>query len=95
MQPVFRLMLISAIALFSPLPAHTTEPNPNAPTLKPEAGWGLWRPKSEIPTAGFTAGFSNLELGGFLDFEQACSQALGTSKTTPSAWKNCLSCIPK
>ena len=39
--------------------------------------WGLWRPASERRQAKFDAGFSNLELGGYMEFEQACKRDTG------------------
>ncbi len=52
----------------------------------PEPGWTVWRPKSEIPKADFSSGFSNLELGGYMDFENACTQDSGVPKEEISYW---------
>jgi hypothetical protein len=62
--------------------ANETHPNGAAP----EPGWGLWRSRAEIPTAGFSGGFSNMELGGFLDFEHFCAQALGIPTESTPYW---------
>ncbi|XGV99666.1 MAG: SH3 domain-containing protein [Leptolyngbya sp. BL-A-14] len=86
MQRGFQVLLFSTIALSLTVPIQAAEPNPNGLNQKPEPGWSLWRPKADIPTAGFSGGFSNMELGGFLDFEQACSEALGTPKDETPYW---------
>lgn len=59
-----------------PLTVQALPNNPNQ-AAKPEPGWGPWRPQSELEKAGIAAGFSNMELGGFLDFQNACSEATG------------------
>lgn len=65
---------------------QATEAKPNRPSQQPEPGWSLWRPKSEIENAGFSAGFSNLELGGFMDFENSCAQLLNTPTSETPYW---------
>ena len=52
----------------------------------PEPGWSVWRPKSEISQADFSSGFSNLELGGYLDFEHACAQSSGMPQEKIDYW---------
>ena len=86
MQRGFQALLIGMIAFSCTVPTQAAETSPNGLNQQPEPGWSLWRPKAEIPTAGFSAGFSNMELGGFLDFEQACSEALGTPKDETPYW---------
>lgn len=80
----FYRSLVGVIVALMVLPAQAT-PDPNQ-VMRPEPGWGKWQPRSAISKAGFSAGFSNLELGGFLDFEQACSEALGTAKDEMPYW---------
>jgi len=46
----------------------------------------LWQPKAEVLSAGFGASFSNTELGGFLDFQHTCAQALGTAPAETPYW---------
>ncbi|NJL23427.1 MAG: hypothetical protein HC895_25615 [Leptolyngbyaceae cyanobacterium SM1_3_5] len=49
--------------------------DPNGTNNQPQAGWGLWFPRSQVAGANFDSGFSNSELGGFLDFEAICAEA--------------------
>ncbi len=86
MRSIFQVMTIGAITLISTLPIQAAEPEPAGANHQPELGWGLWRPMSVIPSGGFTAGFSNLELGGFNDFESACAQTLGTPASATPYW---------
>jgi Bacterial SH3 domain len=86
MQHRFKALMVGTIALSLTLPAQAAEPNPNGSSNRPEPGWSLWRPKAEIPTAGFSAGFSNMELGGFLDFEHACAEAIGVPVEETPYW---------
>lgn len=51
-----------------------------------EPGWGPWRPRADIAEANFDSGFSNLELGGYLDFEALCQQATGLPNDAISYW---------
>jgi hypothetical protein len=86
MQRGFQVLLLSTIALSFTLPTQAAETNPNGLSQKPEPGWSVWRPRAEISTAGFSAGFSNMELGGFLDFEHACSEAIGVPVEETPYW---------
>ncbi|PSB26811.1 SH3 domain-containing protein [Stenomitos frigidus] len=86
MQRGFQVLLLSTIALSLTIPTQAAEPNPNGSRNPPEPGWSLWRPKAEIPTAGFSAGFSNMELGGFLDFEHSCAEAIGVPVEETPYW---------
>jgi hypothetical protein len=70
-------LLLSSMLLLSVALPVWAQNNPNAPNNQPEPGWGLWQPSAEMNNAGFTAGFSNMELGGAMDFESACAQSLG------------------
>ncbi|WP_179228293.1 SH3 domain-containing protein [Leptolyngbya ohadii] len=49
--------------------------DPNGIYNAPQPGWGLWFPRSQIEGANIRSGASNIELGGFLAFENACTQA--------------------
>jgi len=86
MQRGFQVLLLSTIALSFTLPTQAADPNPNGLSQKPEPGWSVWRPKAEIPTTGFSAGFSNMELGGFLDFEHSCAEAIGAPVEETPYW---------
>jgi len=81
-----RVLLVSAIVLSFAAPIQAAEPNPNGLSQQPEPGWSVWRPKAEIAGADFTAGFSNIEFGGFMDFEQVCSEAFGAPKDETPYW---------
>ncbi|MEA5462995.1 hypothetical protein [Leptothoe sp. PORK10 BA2] len=59
----------------SPTPADLTTP-----------GWGSWRPQSEQATANIDAGFSNQELGGFMEMEFACQQSTGLDNNAVDYW---------
>ncbi|MEW6492292.1 MAG: SH3 domain-containing protein [Cyanobacteriota bacterium] len=81
-----RILLLGTLMLLSTPLTQAAETNPNNPSQQPEPGWSLWRPKSEIENAGFSAGFSNSELGGFMDFENSCAETLGTSTSETPYW---------
>ncbi|MBE9031875.1 SH3 domain-containing protein [filamentous cyanobacterium LEGE 11480] len=57
------------------LPRTATAATPS--TTVEAAKWGPWRPASDRKRANFDAGFSNLELGGYMEFEQACKRDTG------------------
>ncbi len=87
MRSLSRILVVGAIAALSfMLPVQADQTDPNGSTSQPEPGWSLWRPNSDIQNADFTAGFSNIELGGFLDFENSCAQALGTPTEKTPYW---------
>lgn len=58
--------------------AHS-HPNPDRP-----AAWSTWLPNTAMLQADFDAGFSNTELGGYMDFSAACSLQSKQLKTQPS-----------
>ncbi|MEO0826438.1 MAG: SH3 domain-containing protein [Cyanobacteria bacterium J06635_15] len=58
---------------------------PKAPA-QPQPGWQDWEQINPSNTLPFAAGFSNLELGGYLDFEQACEQAASEANTSITYW---------
>lgn len=74
-----------ALSLLLPQTALVAEV-PDNPTLISEPGWGQWQPLSEASPVGFSAGFSNLELGGYLDFQNACQQTIGKPETQINYW---------
>lgn len=86
MRSFSRILLLGILVVSSTLSVQATEADPNGSARQPEQGWSLWRPSSEIKSAGFSAGFSNTELGGFLDFENSCAQALGTPTSETPYW---------
>lgn len=59
-------------------------------TLTPKAlaqpGWQQWQEITPSETLPFAAGFSNLELGGYLNFEQACEQAASEANAPITYW---------
>lgn len=89
MSTIFRgifCLSFSTLMLFSPLSANSALNNPNGLNQKPEPGWSYWKPQSEIDKADFNAGFSNLELGGYLEFENACTQEAKDPKSQIQYW---------
>lgn len=64
---------MATLVILSPLDGKANEPNPNDFNRQPEPGWSSWKPQTEIEKADFSAGFSNTELGGYMDFENACA----------------------
>lgn len=61
-----------------------TATTPNSASLKP--GWGAWRPRAEVETAQFSAGFSNSELGGYLDFQAVCAETTKLPEAQLPIW---------
>lgn len=82
MQKLTSIVLITSLLGSSSLNAAGLRPN-DVPQLP---GWSVWKPRSEIPNAGFSSGFSNSELGGFLDFESNCAAVLNTPNDATPYW---------
>ncbi|BAY65040.1 hypothetical protein NIES22_51420 [Calothrix brevissima NIES-22] len=80
--PNYFLSWLVGVCLLSPLAVQAKSDNPNGSRNEPQAGWSLWRTKAEASKADFNSGFSNLELGGYLDFENACKTDGGSKKIT-------------
>lgn len=76
----------SALLVVSPVSGQANQSNPNGLNAEPERGWSLWKPDSEIEEADFDAGFSNMELGGYLDFQNACETDAGVPKSEIEYW---------
>ena len=57
-----------------------------APITLAQPGWQDWQRVAPSETLPFTAGFSNIELGGYLDFESACEQAAETADAPLTYW---------
>jgi hypothetical protein len=76
--------LVSTAWVSSPVLAEAD--NPNGVARLAEPGWGLWQPRSQVAGAHFDSGFSNLELGGFLDFEASCASKTGLPNDQISYW---------
>jgi hypothetical protein len=57
------------------------------PTALAEPGWQEWQKitGSNEPLP-YSAGFSNTELGGYLDYEDRCTQAAATAQETFTYW---------
>lgn len=69
----------------------TTQPaanrdRPADPTHIKTSGWGSWQPIDQMEKANIDSGFSNMELGGYLDFQNACAQATGQPTDTFPNW---------
>lgn len=79
-------LIIVAIALLLPLRVKADTGNPNGTENKPESGWSLWRLRDEVKDADFDSGFSNLELGGYLDFENACKTSSKLAESEIRYW---------
>lgn len=68
------------MALVLGLPLKPTSAQPaTSPAALSEPGWTAWQPRSEFAAAQISSGFSNSELGGFLDFEAACQESAGAT----------------
>ncbi|BAY08299.1 SH3 domain-containing protein [Calothrix sp. NIES-2098] len=76
-----QVLIASTLCLGSSLTVQANSANPNGSRNQPEPGWSLWRPQAEAGSADFDSGFSNMELGGYLDFENACKT--DTKANTP------------
>lgn len=46
-------------------------------------GWGEWQPIAIYEEQTFSAGFSNMELGGYLNFEDYCKNQAKAANTEP------------
>jgi len=79
-------ILVSTLLLSLPISVNANTSNPNGSSRKPQPGWTLWRPKAEMKKADFSAGFSNMELGGYLDFENACATTSGLPQEKIAYW---------
>lgn len=66
-------LLVGTLFLSSQLAVKADQDDPNGVQRQPDPGWSWWKPKAEIKNADFDSGFSNLELGGYMDFEHACA----------------------
>lgn len=80
---IFNLILIN---FFTVNPVNSQPTNPNGINNKPAPGWSLWKPRSEAQNADFDSGFSNMELGGYLDFEYSCKTNAGVPENQIQYW---------
>ncbi|WP_421659202.1 hypothetical protein [Leptothermofonsia sp. ETS-13] len=79
-----QFLLITAAVLIPPLLASATyDPNLTEP---PAPGWGPWQPSTDSEKTDYSAGFSNIELEAFLDFQTACAQSIGVPVAQLSYW---------
>ncbi|MFH7027773.1 MAG: hypothetical protein ACHBN1_20830 [Heteroscytonema crispum UTEX LB 1556] len=46
----------------------------------------MWRPKAEADKADYSSGFSNIELGGYIEFENACKTDAGIPESKIQYW---------
>ncbi|WP_144051343.1 hypothetical protein [Calothrix sp. PCC 7507] len=79
-------LIVGTLFLLSPLAVQANADDPNGSRNSPQPGWGLWRRKAEIAKADFDSGFSNSELGGYLDFENFCTTNGGSPNTQIDYW---------
>jgi hypothetical protein len=80
------LSSLMMVNLFTPVVGSAQETNPNGIDNKPQPGWSLWKPREEAKNADYDAGFSNMELGGYLDFEYACKTQAGNQENQLQYW---------
>ena len=71
------------ISCFSLLPRGAIA-EPNVDRL--DQGWGAWQQIESTENLHFSSGFSNMELGGYLDYSYACEQAAELSNSQPIFW---------
>ena len=81
----FTMTIIGAFALSS-LIVLAPAINPNGIDNKAEPGWSLWRIQEEVKNADFDSGFSNSELGGYLEFENACKTSSELAESEIKYW---------
>ncbi len=74
------LVLTAALLPLSAIAA--TQPD----QLPTEPKWGAWRPASERRQANFDSGFSNMQLGGYMEFQAACQRDTGLSEPEIEYW---------
>lgn len=82
---IFSLIVVTMF-LFSPLAVQADEGDPNGIDRTPERGWSLWQKNSQMQNADFDSGFSNSELGGYMDFETACAAATNLPNSKIDYW---------
>jgi len=79
-------LIVGSIVLFLSFNVKAEASNPNGIENKAEPGWSLWLPKDEAKNADFDSGFSNLELGGYLEFEHSCKTSSGLPESEIKYW---------
>ena len=79
-------MIIIGTCALSSLIVLAPSINPNGIDNKAEPGWSLWRIQEEVKNADFDSGFSNLELGGYLEFENACKTSSELAESEIKYW---------
>jgi hypothetical protein len=91
-KSIKRLTLTVSLLTSLVLGAWTSSPvmaeagDPNGAENRAEPGWGLWFPRSQTPGADFDSGFSNSDLGGYLDFEAYCASESGLPDDQINYW---------
>ena len=63
------------------LDRSVADAEPNDPNNTLEKGWSLWRRWGEINNSGLDFGFSNMELGSIMEFENSCFGEVDTPYT--------------
>lgn len=79
-------LIVSTLLVLSPLAVQADEGDPNGIDRTAERGWSLWKKNSQLPNADFYSGFSNSELGGYMDFEMACAAATNLPNSKIDYW---------
>lgn len=78
-------LLLMVLMLGLPVKPGLAQPVAS-PAILSEPGWSAWRPRAEFAAAQFSSGFSNSELGGFMDFEAICQQSIGLPNEEIDYW---------
>ncbi len=78
--------IFGTLFLLSPLTVQANSGDPNGIKNLAAPGWSLWQPKAEIDKADFDSGFSNTELGGYLDFQNFCTTHSGLPDEKIDYW---------
>ncbi len=81
-------LIFGSVALLLPFTINLKAEagNPNGVRNKPEPGWSLWLTRAAAKNADFDSGFSNLELGGYLEFEHACKTSSRLPESAIKYW---------
>ncbi|MFB2897099.1 SH3 domain-containing protein [Aerosakkonemataceae cyanobacterium BLCC-F50] len=76
-KPLIKAAAFSSVLLLIALPVNAKPGDPNGAKNQPETGWSLWQRWDKIKTADFEIGLSHIDLGGMMEFENACFGEVG------------------
>ena len=79
------LSLVGLLGMVMVPQASLGQPVETQAFLSPKPGWSVWWPRERVEEIPIMAGFSNMELGGMLDFQAACAEAMGVPADQVSA----------